>query len=515
MPKNNENISLRQGEIDLLKGIKKFDGKVEIRELAASEQKEYVEIMRIAQWLLDKGLIEIKEEKEKFIRLLDEGKKFAEIGLPERRVAEGIKKLDKPVLFRELPSKLKIPENEVKIALGWLRNKHWGIFKKENGNLKIIVEKIPPKGADEKLLEALVKHKKIKESELDTELRQGVELLKKRKKIIEITPVVNRYLILTDKGEKILSKGISIIKEVSRLTPQLIRSGKWREVKFRKFDVSSPVSKLYPGKIHPINNLIKEIREIFFEFGFEEIDSKLIETTFWNFDALFVPQDHPARDAWDTFYLQKPSKGKLPAKSLVNSVKATHENGGMTGSKGWGYKWSEKEAEKLILRTHTTAATIKFAAMNPEPPRKVFCIDRLYRNEKQDYKHLAEFMQIEGIIIDENVSLRDLFGFLQEFYKKMGFPKIKFRPGYFPFTEPSIEADLYSPKLDKWLEMVGAGIFRPEVTKPLGINAPVLAWGMGFERLAMLRLGIEDMRKLYQNNINWLRETPTIIKRRI
>ncbi|MHA1836059.1 MAG: phenylalanine--tRNA ligase subunit alpha, partial [Candidatus Odinarchaeia archaeon] len=363
-------------------------------------------------------------------------------------------------------------------------------------------------------LEILLEKGSLTLSKLSGELKKGYQLLKKRGKILETKQVAYRYLILTDKGAEAIKQGIKITEEVSQLTNNLIKSGKWKDVEFRKFDLTAPVTRVYPGKSHPVINLIREIKEIFFDFGFEEIINPLVETTFWNFDALFVPQDHPARDSWDTFYLKKPRIGNLPAKDIVDNVKQTHENGWITGSKGWGYSWSEKEAEKLILRAHTTAATVRYVASKPKPPKKVFCIDRVYRNEKTDYKHLAEFMQIEGIIIDENVSLSDLIGFLSEFYKKMGFPKIRFRPGYFPFTEPSLEADLYSPKLGKWIEMVGAGIFRPEVTEPLGVKTPVLAWGMGFERLAMLRLGLDDVRKLYRNEIEWLRNTPSILKRR-
>ncbi|MHA1754224.1 MAG: phenylalanine--tRNA ligase subunit alpha, partial [Candidatus Odinarchaeia archaeon] len=414
----------------------------------------------------------------------------------------------------QISDKIGIPDNEVKIALGWLKKKNWGEFIKVGDEVKIKVLRKPQKGEDEKLLEILLEKGSLTLSKLSGELKKGYQLLKKRGKILETKQVAYRYLILTDKGAEAIKQGIKITEEVSQLTNNLIKSGKWKDVEFRKFDLTAPVTRVYPGKSHPVINLIREIKEIFFDFGFEEIINPLVETTFWNFDALFVPQDHPARDSWDTFYLKKPRIGNLPAKDIVDNVKQTHENGWITGSKGWGYSWSEKEAEKLILRAHTTAATVRYVASKPKPPKKVFCIERVYRNEKTDYKHLAEFMQIEGIIIDENVSLSDLIGFLSEFYKKMGFPKIRFRPGYFPFTEPSLEADLYSPKLGKWIEMVGAGIFRPEVTEPLGVKTPVLAWGMGFERLAMLRLGLDDVRKLYRNEIEWLRNTPSILKRR-
>jgi phenylalanyl-tRNA synthetase alpha chain len=509
-----DQISLRDTEEDILKTIEDMREGAEIREIAKSKQKNYVEVMRIAQWLSSKNLIEIKTVRDHIVKLRKEGLNFAKIGLPERRIVKEIKNFNKSIEFNTLIKKAKIPENEGKIALGWLRKKKWAELKNQDGKLIIIVNKMPSKGNDEKLLELLLEKEKLNIKDLDNELEQGLGLLKKRKEIVDIEELTKRYLIITKKGKEALSKGIRVLREISQITPNLIKTGQWKKAKFRKFDVTSPVSKIYPGKIHPINNLIREIREIFVEFGFEEIVYPLVETTFWNFDALYVPQDHPARDSWDTFYCKKPAIGNLPPDKILSRVKETHESGWKTGSKGWGYNWDISEAEKIILRTHTTAATIKFAAMNPDPPRKIFCIDRSYRNEKPDFKHLAEFMQIEGIIIDNNVSLRDLFGFLGDFYKRMGFTKIKFRPGYFPFTEPSVEADLYSPKLDKWLEMVGAGIFRPEVTKPLGIEAPVLAWGMGFERLAMLRLELEDMRLLYKNDINWLRKTPTILKGR-
>ena len=175
-----------------------------------------------------------------------------------------------------------------------------------------------------------------------------------------------------------------------------------------------------------------------------------------------------------------------------------------------GYKWDANVARQTILRTHTTATTIRYLAEHPEPPVKVFSVDRVYRNEKLDYKHLAEFFQIEGIIVDENVTLRDLMGTLTEFYKRLGFEKVQFWPSYFPYTEPSLQSTVYVEEFG-WIELCGMGIFRPEVTIPLGVKVPVLAWGGGFERLAMLRLGLEDIRDLYKNDLGWIRRTPILL----
>jgi phenylalanyl-tRNA synthetase alpha chain len=233
-----------------------------------------------------------------------------------------------------------------------------------------------------------------------------------------------------------------------------------------------------------------------------------------HFDALFQPQDHPARELQDTFYLKNPKHAKLPEKDRVLAVKATHENGGDSNSLGWRYQWDENIAKQTVLRTHTTATTMRrlaqFYRNNDKTPVKVFCIDRVFRNEKLDKSHLAEFTQIEGIVIDENVNLSDLIGLLSEFYRKIGFKEIITRPGFFPYTEPSMEVSVYYDKIGEWLEMGGSGIFRPEVTYPWGIKDPtrVLAWGQGLERIAMLYYDRKDIRDLYINPIKWLRQQP-------
>jgi phenylalanyl-tRNA synthetase alpha chain len=242
--------------------------------------------------------------------------------------------------------------------------------------------------------------------------------------------------------------------------------------------------------------------------GFTEIRGPLVETAFWNFDALFQPQDHPAREMMDTFYLANPKAGKLPSKNIVDAVAKVHENGWITGSKGWSYKWSPEEAKRLVLRTHTTAETIKYLSHHKKPPIKVFSVDRVYRNEQVTYKNIPEFHQIEGIVVDKNVTLRDLMGTLKTFYARFGLKKVQFWSCYFPYTEPSAQAMVYHPKLKHWIELCGMGIFRPEVLAPMGIKYPVLAWGGGLERLAMIELGLDDIRLLYGNRLEWIRRTP-------
>jgi phenylalanyl-tRNA synthetase alpha chain len=217
----------------------------------------------------------------------------------------------------------------------------------------------------------------------------------------------------------------------------------------------------------------------------------------------------------DTFFID--IKTELPDKKVVEAVKGVHE-GGIEGSKGWGYKWDYEDAKKLVLRTHTTCLSaqklFELSQLPVEERRgKFFAIGKNFRNETIDWKHGFEFYQTEGIVVDENVNLRHLLGYLREFYKKMGFDKIRIRPGYFPYTEPSVEIDVWHPEKKQWLELGGSGIFRPEVTEPLiGKKTKVLAWGQGFDRVITDFYKIKDLREMYKNDITKLRKMKFWVK---
>jgi phenylalanyl-tRNA synthetase alpha chain len=354
------------------------------------------------------------------------------------------------------------------------------------------------------------------------------ELLSKRPELAKIKQRTLRTLSLTEKGREALSAG-TVRKQIERntLTPEDIESGAWRDIKLRPYDVKLAAKDVYPAKIHPLRKIIEQTRRAFLEMGFTEVVSPMIESAFWNFDALFQPQDHPARDMQDTFYMRHPAETPLPGEhspailagagpgqngpamsNIVEQVRRTHEDGWETGSEGWGYKWSPERSKQVVLRTHTTAATIRALAANPNPPGKFFCVGWTYRNETISFKHLPVFHQVDGIIIDEEANLASLMGTLQEFYSKMGFGRVKFKPAFYPYTEPSVDVVVYMESRGKWLEMGGAGIFRPEVTLPLGCKYPVLAWGLGIERLAMLRFGFSDIRELYASRLETLEEVP-------
>jgi len=494
---------LRENEQKTLLALERLKGKGPVDQIVKVSGLAHAAVMRAALSLTKKNLISTHEQKQTVIALNKEGVYHARKGLPERRLISSLIKLGGEASVDDVVEEAELEKKFLTIALGWLNRKGWATIKKRV--LKTLKE--PPTETDEKLLSLLNEKGPLIVENLSKELQKAFSVLKKRK-LVEISEKTLRELELTDAGWEVVKRGIEIVEEVSQLSPELIRTGRWRRVKLRRFDVTAPGPVAYPGKIHPAQQIIQRVRDIFLEMGFTEIRGPIVETAFWNFDALFQPQDHPAREMMDTFYLAHPRKGRLPRKDIVNAVAKTHENGWITGSRGWEYTWSPDEAKRLILRTHTTAVTIRYLAEHNKPPVKVFSVDRVYRNEKVDYKRLAEFHQIEGIVMDKGVTLRDLMGTLKEFYLKLGLKKVQFWPSYFPYTEPSMQSTVYVPELKTWVELCGMGIFRPEVLAPLGIKHPVLAWGGGLERLIMLKLGVEDIRHLYKNDLGWIRRTP-------
>jgi len=503
-------VELRENEQRTLQALKELNGKASVAQVIETSGLAHSAVMRAALTLAEKKLVAIHEQKQRVVELNDEGRQHAKMGLPERRLINALIELGGEATVERVVDRVQLDKKFVPIALGWLHRKGWAVLEGKR-TLRTEKKKLT-QGADEKLLPLLNEKGSLVLEELDKEMQDAISVLKGRK-LLKATERTVRELDLTEVGWRLFRKDVfqrvfQIRQEVSQLTPELIVSGKWREVKLRRFDVTAPGPEFYPAKIHPLQQVIQRAREIFLEMGFTEIRGPLVETAFWNFDALFQPQDHPAREMMDTFYLANPKAGGLPKKSVVEAVAKTHQNGWKTGSKGWGYEWSPEEAKRLVMRTHTTAETIKYLSRHKRPPIKVFSVDRVYRNEQVTYKNTAEFHQIEGIVVDKGVTLRDLMGTLKAFYEGFGLKKVKFWPCYFPYTEPSTEATVYVPKLKRWIELCGMGMFRPEVLAPMGIRYPVLAWGGGLERLAMLELGLEDIRLLYGNRLSWIRRTP-------
>ncbi|MDH5783228.1 MAG: phenylalanine--tRNA ligase subunit alpha [Candidatus Bathyarchaeota archaeon] len=500
-------VELRENEQKTLLALQKLNGRGRVAQIIETSGLAHAAVMRATLTLVERKLVIVHEQKQTIITLNQEGKLYAEKELPERRTLEMTYRRGGEIQISDIQQEVDISPGAIPVALAWLTQKHWATINREKGTIAVAQEEKPPLGDDERLLKLLAKKGSAIVEELDRKLQDPASILKRRK-LLEVTEKTVRELELTDSGWQLIEKGPQIVSEISQLTTELIVSGKWREVKLRKFDVTVAGPEFYPAKVHPLQRVIQRAREIFLEMGFTEIRGPLVETAFWNFDALFQPQDHPAREMMDTFYLANPKAGGLPKKSVVEAVAKTHESGWITGSKGWGYKWSSEEAKRLVMRTHTTSETIKYLSEHKKPPIKVFSVDRVYRNEQVTYKNTAEFHQIEGIVVGKGVTLRDLMGTLKTFYARFGLKKVKFWPCYFPYTEPSAEATVYVPKLKRWIELCGMGMFRPEVLAPMGIKYPVLAWGGGLERLAMLELGLDDIRLLYGNRLSWIRRTP-------
>jgi phenylalanyl-tRNA synthetase alpha chain len=464
-----------------------------IQELSEKTGLADVAIMRSALNLQDKTLAEIREKTDTLVELTKEGEYLLK-KLPERKILDMAKDtLD----IAEVP----LDRSEVNIALGWLKRKGLATIRKEGKSLIVELtdtgkEYQTKELPEEKALVTITKGAPVPEEMLKT--------LKSRKAVV-IKEKVVREIVITKKGKAKIRKGISLVEEISQLTPEVIRERTWETVGFKPYDMTADVKDITCGKRHFVNQAIEYVRKIWLEMGFKEMKGPIVSSAFWNFDALFQPQDHPARDMQDTFFVS--GLADLPDAQLVKRVKAMHEHGGDTESTGWGYHWDAKEARKLVLRTHTTVLSAKTLAAlkESELPAKFFSVGKCFRNEKVDWSHLAEFYQTDGIVVGKDVNLRHLLGYLSRFLQKMGIKNFRFRPAYFPYTEPSVEAEVYNPYTKEWVELIGSGIFRPEVVEPLlGEDIPVLAWGPGFGRIIMDYYNIRDIRDLYKNDLKQL-----------
>jgi len=478
--------------------------------ISKSSGLDKIKTLRALQFLNNKHIVKLKASEKKIVDLADNGVVYLRSGLPERRLLDMLSK-QKSADIKDIRKACKLSENEVKAAIGVLKKKTMIQLQKEKIILKASISEIRKKNLEEQLIEALP----LPLGDLKPEQKLAFENLKSRKNIIQVKRKKQITARLTELGKKVMQEDLTKLKDmIETLTPEMIKTGSWKGKKFRRYDIKSPLPEISGGKRHFVNQAVEYAKKIWLEMGFKEMTSTLCQTSFWNFDALFTAQDHPVRELQDTFYI-KDVKGKLPDKSLVKQVKKAHESG-VKESKGWQYEWREDEAKKVILRTHTTCLSAKTLARlkeNKDKQGKFFAIGKCFRNETLDWSHGFEFNQTEGIVIDREANFRHLLGYLHEFFKKMGFEKIRFAPAYFPYTEPSVEISCWNEEKKLWLELGGAGIFRPEVVVPLlGEYIPVLAWGPGFDRMIMNYYQIKDLREMYKNNLTQLRKIKLWLK---
>jgi phenylalanyl-tRNA synthetase alpha chain len=459
------------------------------------------QVRRGIEWLKSKKMIEAQEQDFVEYALGNEGKAALSEGLPERKLVNVLQdsrgSLELEVLSRNLGA-------EFSVGLGLARKNNW--IKLEGNKVILDISRSSEKEKEEILIERIGSKGKLSSSELSSDEKSVLStLIKRHEGFIEELTQKKVKIRITPLGIE-ASKTIQTQKdEIDEITPDLILSGSWRNRTLRPIDVTSSAPNLYGGRKHPIRMFIDEVKEVFVSLGFSEIEGPIVQSAFWNFDALFIPQQHSTREMQDTFYLSDVSASLSKFARQIDLIKGSHERGEGTGSLGWRYKWSEDEASRVVLRTHTTAVTIRYLSDHKPTEARVFSVGKVFRNEKPNYKHNPEFYQIEGVTVGPRLNVRNLIYIISKFYSKLGFEKVKFWPTYFPYTEPSLQSMAYYEKKGKWMELGGMGVFRPEVTIPLGVKNPVLAWGLGLDRLVMMRYDLNDIRDLFGTNLGWLR----------
>ncbi|HDM43765.1 MAG TPA: phenylalanine--tRNA ligase subunit alpha [Candidatus Woesearchaeota archaeon] len=465
-----------------------------------------VELMRALQWLQNKGLITIKHDLKELVVLGENGKKYRKIGLPERRLLNALLKFNK-LSMEEAKRIASLSKDELSAALGILKQK--GAITLSGKNI-ILTEPGKELAKKTSLEEKFLQLKfPVEKKNLKPEQLYALNNLSKRKNVVKVKIVKLRYAAPTNLGLKVIkSKKLKPEELIEALTPDMLIKGTWKSRRFRAYDVEINVPPVYLGKKQPYRRFLDEVREKLVAMGFTEITGPIVETEFWDMDALFMPQFHSARDIHQAYYVKEPTYGKVD-RTFLERVKSAHEKG-VLGSKGWQYEFDTKRTKRLLLRTQGTACSARMlASPKLKIPGKYFGITRCFRYDVIDATHSCDFYQTEGIVVDEKVNLRHLFGLLKQFAITFAeTDKIKLVPGYFPFTEPSVELFAKHPKLG-WLELGGAGIFRPEVVYPLlGKHVPVLAWGLGMDRIAMFKLNLKDIRDLFTHDLQMLREKP-------
>ncbi|CAK9149612.1 unnamed protein product [Ilex paraguariensis] len=453
-------------------------------QFAAEQGLSHDDIVNVIKSLNGFRLVDAQDIKRERWVLTNEGKTYAATGSPEVQLllaipAEGISR-------EELQKKL--PPSIYKIGCQQAIKNKWVEMGKSQVSRKV------------QHVDDIVKDLLIRLQNEEVVNQEDIDALKRRKLI---TPQIWKGYSVR-KGPKYTPKRK---KAATDLTRENLQRGDWKELEFKEYNFSAKGQPVEGGHLHPLLKVRRQIQMIFLQMGFEEMPTNnYVESSFWNFDALFQPQQHPARDSHDTFFLQEPSTTKVLPEDYVERVKQVHECGGY-GSRGYAYDWKREEANKNLLRTHTTAVSSRMLyllAQKPFAPKKYYSIDRVFRNEAVDRTHLAEFHQIEGLICDRGLSLGDLIGVLHDFFSRLGMSKLRFKPAYNPYTEPSMEIFSYHEGFKKWVEVGNSGMFRPEMLRPMGLpeDVRVIAWGLSLERPTMILYGIDNIRDLFGHKVD-------------
>lgn len=465
-------------------------------------------------WLGGKELVkEVGRVAHTFYEITETGKNLAKDGTIEERVVSLLKDSGAKTL-PEIAAALKIENKDIGSAFGQLSKE--GVLKM-NAEKKAEYTGAALPARISVTAELLKKAEKTEDGLLDKanlskEEQDVIATLAKKRgatdspfKIIERETVTYKLVAEAAQVKDALKKAGVTGNEIGEITPKMLESGDWKNGTFRGYNISLQPARIIPGRTNPYVQFLESVKDKLCSLGFQEFDGPLVETEFWNGDALFMPQFHAARDIHDVYRIKNPTHAKSIEEPYLTNVAKVHENGGDTGSRGWNYSFDKEFTRRLILRSQGTVLSAH-QLHKAEVPGKYFGIARCFRYDKVDATHLSDFYQTEGIVIGKDVNLRTLLGFLKMFATEIaGATEVKYVPGYFPFTEPSVEVHIKHPVLG-WFELGGSGIFRPEVTKAMGIDVPVLAWGIGIDRMALMALGLNDLRELFCEDIERVRQ---------
>ena len=485
-------------------------------------------------WLAGKGLVgEIRREAAVFFELTDLGRRWKDDGTPEERLAALAGERPGALTLPEVAAVLGIENRDVGSAFGGLSK--LGVLALDSDKRMVPGSAAGGNPAHFAVIRGLLEKAAalpagtVAETDLSAEEKTAIAAIAKKRAAADAAfrqfdreTVVFAFAEAEDGtvpaaaiAEVLAGQGITG-DEIGTLTPQMLETGSWKGRAFRSYSVKTPPVRLTPGRSNPYARFLEDVKDRLVSLGFEEFDGPMVESEFWNCDALFMPQFHSARDIHDSYRIADTSPpggggrvdGMARVKAIeepwLSNVAAAHEDGGSTGSRGWDYSFDRDFTRRLVLRSQGTALSARALPL-AKVPGKYFGIVRCFRYDRVDATHLPDFFQTEGIVLGENVNLRTLLGMLEMFAVEVaGAKEVKCVPGYFPFTEPSVEIHVKHPVLG-WFELGGAGIFRPEVTESLGVSVPVAAWGLGIDRMALMALGLDDLRELFTNDIESVR----------
>lgn len=468
-----------------------------LEELAEETRTTISSIASLVELLKSRGIVEVYEREVTYAKTSDEGRKYLD-KLPEEMLAEILVNMGGEADVQTIESLL--GKDTASIALGWARRRGWVEIDRDRRTVRLV------------RYEQLLEHRKmlgrfLGESEVPSDVKDGdvfSELVKR--KLLNIYKRKIKLVKLAVPVEKALEI-INIGEGISRITREVIVKELWRTSIIKPYNVSALPPVRYAGKKHFFKEFVKMIEEIMESLGFEKVDDDYVIPELWNFDILFQAQDHPSRDIHDILVVEGEADLSIFS-DVISRVKDVHERGGGTGSTGWGYTWSLEKASKLILRSHTTAVTAR-SLIGREPSARLYAVARVFRRDNPDARHSPEFTNFDGVVMENDFNFRKLLGLLSQILRRLGIEKVMFKPAYFPFTEPSVEGYGYVRGYG-WIEIFGAGMFRPEVLNMIGAKAPVGAWGMGVERLAMVVYGIDDIRLLFSKDVEFIRRFPLL-----